>query len=173
MNEQRQTGPQTQRGAAAIEFALVLPILVVIFFGIVTFGSVLYTQMVVSRAAEDAARAAGLMTKATTYAAVPESVKTAVKNEVINSLANSLIAPSAQNSSYASRHAWMLNNVYSKITVDNGICGTGAAAANTVRVRVQFPASSTRMLPNINLPPFGDLGRWMPATLTGCAVIQL
>lgn len=48
------------RGAAAVEFALVLPILVVLVFGIVVFGRALNVQATLAGAARVAARAASL-----------------------------------------------------------------------------------------------------------------
>jgi Flp pilus assembly protein TadG len=173
MRERQNVAGRREAGVAAIEFALVLPILVLVFFGLVTFGSALYTQMVVSRAAEDGVRAVSFLTSASSYANVPESVKTAVKTEVINSLANSTIAAGASNGSYAARQTWLQNNVLPQIVVDNGNCGGTATATNTLRVNVRFPYSSARILPSIDLPPFGSFSSWMPTTLTGCAMLQL
>lgn len=45
-----------EHGAAAVEFALVLPILVVLFFGIVNVGFVLAQQLSLSNSARQAAR---------------------------------------------------------------------------------------------------------------------
>lgn len=160
-------------GAAAIEFALVLPIMVLLLYGLVTFGAALYSQMVVSRAAEDAVRAVPFLTTATSYADVTEAAKTSIRNEAVESLANSAIAASGSNANYAERRVWMQNNVLPYITVDNGNCGGGVASTSALRVRIQFPFGATRMLSSINLPPFGDFNAWMPATLTGCATVQL
>jgi Flp pilus assembly pilin Flp len=46
-----------QRGAAAVEFAIILPLLVVFVFGIIEFGLVLYDKAVVTNASREAARA--------------------------------------------------------------------------------------------------------------------
>jgi Flp pilus assembly protein TadG len=45
-----------ERGAAAVEFALVVPILLVLFFGIVNVGIVLTQQLSLSNSARQAAR---------------------------------------------------------------------------------------------------------------------
>jgi len=45
-----------QRGAAAVEFALVLPILIVILLGIIDFGLYFYNDLQLTHAARDAAR---------------------------------------------------------------------------------------------------------------------
>ncbi|MHA6794909.1 TadE/TadG family type IV pilus assembly protein [Pseudonocardia bannensis] len=45
-----------QRGAAAVEFALVLPLLVLLLFGIVDFARAFHTQLTLSDAAAEGAR---------------------------------------------------------------------------------------------------------------------
>lgn len=49
--------PVRSRGAAIIEFALVLPILLILFFGIVEFATALYNKAVITNASREAARA--------------------------------------------------------------------------------------------------------------------
>lgn len=51
---------RTDRGAAAVEFALVLPILAALVFGIINFGYVLTVRQAVSQAADEGARAAAV-----------------------------------------------------------------------------------------------------------------
>ncbi len=46
-----------QRGAAAIEFAIVLPVLVLLLFGTIEFGLLLYNQQVITNASREGARA--------------------------------------------------------------------------------------------------------------------
>jgi Flp pilus assembly protein TadG len=164
----------SQQGTSAIEFALVLPIFLLMLYGLVTFGFALYTQMVVSRAAEDAVRAVSSLTSSNTYAGVNATTKSLIKNEVINSLANSTIAPGANNASYATRRTWLVNNVLTTIVVDNSTCGGGAGTASTLRVSYTFPFSAALPLPVLDLPgPIGSFSAWMPTNLKGCALVQL
>ena len=46
-----------ERGAAAAEFALLLPVLLMILFGIIEFGMIMYGREVVTNAAREGARA--------------------------------------------------------------------------------------------------------------------
>ena len=46
-----------ERGAAAVEFALVLPVLVVVLFGIIEFGLILYSKEVLTNASREGTRA--------------------------------------------------------------------------------------------------------------------
>ncbi|MGH3738570.1 MAG: TadE family protein [Micromonosporaceae bacterium] len=48
------------RGAAAVEFALLLPILLIIVFGIIDFGRMLNAQVTLTEAAREGARAESL-----------------------------------------------------------------------------------------------------------------
>jgi Flp pilus assembly protein TadG len=50
-------GAQGQRGAAAVEFALVLPFLLALLLGVVDLGLAVYTQSVLSNASREGARA--------------------------------------------------------------------------------------------------------------------
>jgi len=45
-----------EEGAAAVEFALLLPLLMLILFGIIEFGLVLYNQEVITNASREGAR---------------------------------------------------------------------------------------------------------------------
>src|SRR5512135_3923430 len=47
-----------QNGASAVEFAMILPFLVVLLFGIIEFGLLLYDQQVITNASREGARAA-------------------------------------------------------------------------------------------------------------------
>jgi Flp pilus assembly protein TadG len=51
---------RNDRGAVAVEFALILPILVVLVFGIIDFGRAFNAQVTLSQAAREGARLAAL-----------------------------------------------------------------------------------------------------------------
>lgn len=53
----RNAGPQQQKGAAAVEFALILPILLLVFFGIVELSLALYDKAIITNASREGARA--------------------------------------------------------------------------------------------------------------------
>jgi len=53
-----------ERGVAAVEFALLLPVLALILFGIIEFGLLLYDQQVITNASREGARA-GIVEAAT------------------------------------------------------------------------------------------------------------
>jgi Flp pilus assembly protein TadG len=52
--------PRGDRGSAAVEFALVLPLLLLLVFGIVDFGRMLNDKIMLTEAAREGARSAAL-----------------------------------------------------------------------------------------------------------------
>ncbi|GAB3035469.1 hypothetical protein GCM10011376_18760 [Nocardioides flavus (ex Wang et al. 2016)] len=56
MRWRTRTNGRTERGASAVEFALVMPILILVLIGIVNFGFVLAQQISLNNAARQAAR---------------------------------------------------------------------------------------------------------------------
>jgi Flp pilus assembly protein TadG len=73
-----------QRGAVAVEFALLLPILVMLSFGIIEFSSAYHDESVASDAARAGARVGSAMA---TQAGMPAAVVSAV-NSAVSSLPN-------------------------------------------------------------------------------------
>jgi Flp pilus assembly protein TadG len=53
----RSAGQQQQKGAAAVEFALILPVLLLVFFGIVELSLALYDKAIITNASREGARA--------------------------------------------------------------------------------------------------------------------
>ncbi|MGF6349190.1 TadE/TadG family type IV pilus assembly protein [Variovorax sp. W2I14] len=146
-----------ERGVAAIEFALVFVLLFSFLYGIATFGAVFYTQQAVTRAAEEGARAAGLVTS-------PTNNDQRVKDAVYAALANSLVVPASSNASVATRRSW----IESKVVVTALPAGAGATASYVVTV--SYPYSENRLLPTM---PLLDLSTWVPNQLRSRSTIAL
>ncbi|WP_206370560.1 TadE/TadG family type IV pilus assembly protein [Solimonas marina] len=145
-----------------MEFALVLPILVLILLGLITFGSAFHTQLVIARAAEDGVRAVGFIPGVQSYSDIDAA---SIRDDVRESLAGSSIVPSAYDTDYATRLAWLQTNLPdADILVDNGTCSGQATNDDGVRVKIDFPYNKTRLLQGTY--------SWLPDTLTGCAVFQ-
>ena len=49
--------PFDQKGAAAVEFAIILPLLLMLLFGIIEFGIILYDKAMITNASREGARA--------------------------------------------------------------------------------------------------------------------
>lgn len=154
---------QPQRGVAAIEFAFVMVGLLLLLFGLVTFGVVLYTQQTLSRAAEEGARAA-LMQPAF-LAGTPDEVNAAidnVKNAVRDSLARSLVVPGPGGRTPQGRREWVATHV----TVD-----IPPPAASTVTITVRYPYRTVgNPFPDV---PLLSASTWIPDILESHATAAL
>jgi len=128
-------------------------LLLLLVYGIVSFGAVLYAQQAVARAAEDGARSVATLPNGPT----PDIGQ--ISSVVYDSLAQSLVVPVASNLSIATRRTWVAANVQVSVA---------SAVITGVTVSVRYNYSANRLLPSI---PLLDTSRWVPDTLTGRTVI--
>ena len=77
-----------ERGAAAVEFALVLPILLVILLGILDFGLYYYNDLQLTHAARDAARYVSVGNVGDANAAIDGASATLVSTTITSRLVN-------------------------------------------------------------------------------------
>ena len=73
-----------QKGASAVEFAILLPVLILILFGTVEFGLLLYNQQVITNASREGARA-GIV------AQTPRVSDTEIETVVLNYCGTNLV----------------------------------------------------------------------------------
>lgn len=147
-----------QRGIAAIEFSFVFMAMFFLIYGIATFGAVFYTQQVVSRAAEDGARAVPMMLSPP-LAADDARIKAAVRE----SLAAALVTPATA----SNKTDWISANTTITVALD-GASGGGTSTTATVTVRYAY--SANRLLPTL---PVLDTSRWMPDILQSRAIATI
>ena len=80
-----------QKGVAAIEFAIVLPVLMIIVFGIIEFGLLMYDKQVITNASREGARAGVVVV-------IPRVSDAGIQAVVNNYVANNLITFSSTSS---------------------------------------------------------------------------
>jgi len=68
---------QSDRGSVAVEFALLVPVLFLILFGIINFGVLMYNQAVITNASREGARWAAIHTTATSGTGCTNAYSTA------------------------------------------------------------------------------------------------
>lgn len=136
----------SQRGGSMVEFALILPILIILLFGIIEFGILIYNQQVLTNAAREGARR-GIVQDTT-------RIQTSEINQTVQSYAaNHLITLSATKPTPA-------------VTVTvNGSAGVCGAFADNLSVSVTYPYSFM-VMPNF----ITGLGN--PYTLTSVSVMK-
>lgn len=76
---------QVQQGAAAVEFALILPILLLVFFGMVELSLALYDKAIITNASREGARAGIVLSS-------PKLTDAQIRNVVLNHTNGSLIS---------------------------------------------------------------------------------
>lgn len=161
-----------ERGTAAVEFALVFPVLFALIYGLISFGDLLFTQITLSRAVEEGARAVGFLPL------VPEGETpdfTPVEDEIIESLASASVVPSSSSATLVARRAWLEANVRSRIAVGSAACPAPAASATCVFITLDFPyadGDGTRVFGSISLPGVGGSGDFLPEVLRSQASVR-
>ena len=140
---------ERERGAAAVEFALVVPLLLVLVFGIISYGYMLSFRQAMSQGAAEGARSGAVWASAYDASQDTDRVN-AARARVEEALASYGVkcAPSQ-----------------ASCTITIGPCVTtattapSAAAGDTarcVRVAVSYPYGSNPLTPKIPLVPLPD-----------------
>jgi Flp pilus assembly protein TadG len=100
-----------ERGASAVEFAILLPVLMLILFGIIEFGMVMYSREILTNASREGARA-GIVQQ------TPKLTQGQIEGVVTNYLTNTGIDPA-------------------NVTVS--IAGAGGVFPNNLTVSTSYP----------------------------------
>lgn len=138
-----------ERGAAAVEFALILPLLVVLVFGIIEFSILFYNKAMITNASREGARA-GIVYN------FPNRPSAADITDIVNSYC-------------ASHLITFANPAQGPITVVNGI-GGGSGANLTVTVTYDY---DFLVLPNFLGAFFSNANFGNSITLGATTVMRL
>ena len=77
---------QSQKGSMLVEFALILPVFLLLLFGVITFSVALYDKTVLTMATREGARAGAKYVANRTNASTKSNATTAVTNACQNNL---------------------------------------------------------------------------------------
>jgi Flp pilus assembly protein TadG len=124
------------RGAAAVEFAIVLPIVLLLVCGIVDFGRMLNVQISLSGAAREGARWAALRLDSTTGVSVASRVTTAAPD--VTAPATAVLSSCPANPSPTQNASVTVTTTYTLITplsVLGGLFGGGVPGSVTLTGR--------------------------------------
>jgi Flp pilus assembly protein TadG len=138
---------RNEQGAAVVEFAIASMLLLVLLFGIITYGYALSFKQGLTQAAAEGARKAAVSTSAT----APANAATAVE-KAVNAF---------------NRHCNTGDGT--TCTYDMTAAATGCAAANIcMRVRVSYDYKNHPLMPK-----FPGLGLLLPDTLESTSITQV
>jgi len=146
--------PHKQKGAAAIEFALVFVIFFAVFYGVVAYSLPLLMMQTFNEATAEAVRQSVAVDPATSGSGYTALVKSTATDSITNAMTNSWL-PKA------------LNFSSSYISV------TYAGAGNLLTVAINYPSSNLNaVMPFLTLPGLGQVPN-LPATMTVSSSIML
>ncbi|MEP6890207.1 MAG: TadE/TadG family type IV pilus assembly protein [Nitrospirota bacterium] len=121
-------GLRSESGASAVEFALLLPVLMMVLFGIIEFGLALYRQAILTNASREGARL-GIVQS------VPAITTAAINATIDNYLTNAGVTPGS----------------VSRTIVAGGVTGTPVRVTLTLPYTFAVLPNLTAVVPTINL----------------------
>lgn len=148
-------GLRRQKGAAAIEFAIIFVLFFVLFYAIVAYSLAMLLMQGLTQAAEEGVRAA-IAVNPLSYAneaAYKSSVEATAKNRAAAAL------------------SWLPTKARQQVVTGNQI--TAVLSNSVVSVTVTYPNYSTNgLVPTLVIPLVGAVPR-VPANLVGQASLQI
>ena len=96
-NSRKQRTGNTEKGAVAVEFAVVLPLLAILLLGVMEVGSIVHDYQVLKNAAREGARFSANPANQMSLAQNPGTVQQTIQNRVVAYLQNENITLSAGN----------------------------------------------------------------------------
>ncbi|OAJ69959.1 pilus assembly protein TadE [Methylobacillus sp. MM3] len=147
-----------QKGAAAIEFALLFILFFAVFYALVSYAIAMLLQESFQHAAEEGARSA-IAVDNLAFAS-NSAYRSGVEPRVRTTVGNSL--------------TWLPTGVKSQVLgASNGNVQLGWSGTNTLTVTVIYTGyTSNPLIPILTLPAIGQVPK-LPANLAGRAVIEL
>ena len=133
-----------QRGAALVEFSIASVVLLMLLFGIISYGYVLSFKQGLTQAAAEGARAAAVVSNASAPGIAAAAVVPA-------------LGAFSKNCSSAG-----MSCTYSTLAAD-----TGCAAGACIRVQISYDYKNHPLMPK-----FPGLGLLLPDTLTSTSIVQ-
>lgn len=130
-----------ERGAAALEFALVLPILVMLVFGVIAFGYMLSFRQAMSQAAAEGGRAAAVRPAGTA-----DGDRLTAARAAINDALDSYNVECTTGGGLI--HAGGADGT---CTIVIAACSTGPAGAECARVTLDYPYSDNSLIPGLGI----------------------
>lgn len=120
---------QKQTGVTAIEFAIVLPIFLLLIFGIVEFGIALYDKAVITNASREGARVGIVLRN-------PKPTLTDIQNTVLNYCQSYLITFGTQNTPSVSVPSGLGGSFGTPLTVSVSYQYSGAGLGSIITALV-------------------------------------
>ena len=137
----RRTGRRDDRGAAALEFALILPILMVLVFGVIAFGYMLSFRQAMSQAAAEGGRAAAVQIGGTSNGDRISAARAAI-NDALDFYGVECTSGGALTHGGGAAGTCL-------VTI--GSCSSGPAGAQCAKVTLDYPYSSNALIPGLGI----------------------
>lgn len=150
-------GARDDRGAAALEFALVLPILAALVFGIISWGYMLSFRQAMSQAAAEGGRAAAVKPAGTDNGVRVTAARAAV-NDALGSYGVSCTSGGGLT------HG---DGPAGTCSISVGSCSSGPAGAQCAKVTLSYPYADNALIPGV------AIGAILPDNLTYATEVRV